>query len=78
MCQLNLFTRKHDLLKISLYLQTAFATETHLAEGQWLKEQMEVLKLRMFRVGTRMRLFPGQRGQCLVPLKAFIENNASK
>jgi hypothetical protein len=32
--QLRLFTFKHKLLKISAYLQTAFATETHLAEGQ--------------------------------------------
>jgi hypothetical protein len=34
-------------------LQTAFAADTHLAEGQWLKEQLNVVKLRMFRVGTR-------------------------
>jgi hypothetical protein len=51
---LRLFTLKYDLLKISVYLQTAFAAETHLAERQWLKEQLNVLKLRMFRVGTRM------------------------
>jgi hypothetical protein len=50
--QLRLFTLKHDLLKISVDLQTAFAAETHLAEGQWLKEQLNVLKLCMFRVRT--------------------------
>jgi hypothetical protein len=36
MDQLRLFTLKHDLLKISVDLQTALAAETHLAEGQWL------------------------------------------
>jgi hypothetical protein len=44
MDQLRLFTIKHDLLKISTDLQTAFAAETHLAEGQWLKEQLNVVK----------------------------------
>jgi hypothetical protein len=48
------FELKHDLLKISVDLQTAFAADTHLAEGQWLKEQLNMVKLRMFRVGTRM------------------------
>jgi hypothetical protein len=36
MDQLRLVTLKHDLLKISVDLQTAFAADTHLAEGQWL------------------------------------------
>jgi hypothetical protein len=54
MDQLRLFTLKYDLLKVSVDLQTAFAGETHLGEGQWLKEQLNVLKLRTFRVGTRM------------------------
>jgi hypothetical protein len=40
MDHLRLFTLKYDLLKISVDLQTAFAAETHLAEGQWLKEQL--------------------------------------
>jgi hypothetical protein len=31
--QLGLFTLKYDLLKISVDLQTAFAADTHLAEG---------------------------------------------
>jgi hypothetical protein len=52
--QLRLFTFKHELLKIYLRLQTAFAAEIHLAEGQWLEEQLNTLKLRMFRVRTRM------------------------
>jgi hypothetical protein len=34
-------------------LQTKLAAETHLAEGQWLEEQQNVEKLRMFREGTR-------------------------
>jgi hypothetical protein len=66
---LMLFTLKYDLLKISIYLQTAFAAETHLAEGQWLKEQLNVLNLRMFRVGTRMPTVSRTDGHCLVPLK---------
>jgi hypothetical protein len=53
--QPRLLTLKHDLLKISVDLQTAFAAETHLAQGQWLKEQLNVVKLRMFQVGTRMQ-----------------------
>jgi hypothetical protein len=30
------FTIKHELLKISVHLRTAFAAEIHLAEEQWL------------------------------------------
>jgi hypothetical protein len=41
----RLLTIKHMCLKISVSLQTAFAVETHLAERQWLKEQMYTLKL---------------------------------
>jgi hypothetical protein len=44
--QLRLFIFKPEIL------QTAFAAETHLAEGQWLKEQLNLVKLRMFRAGT--------------------------
>jgi hypothetical protein len=33
MDQLRLFTFKHELLKICVHLQIAFAAETHLAEG---------------------------------------------
>jgi hypothetical protein len=62
MDQLKLFKLKHGLLKISVDLQTAFAADTHLAEGQWLKEQLNVVKLRMFPVGTRRLQFPGQWG----------------
>jgi hypothetical protein len=51
--QLRLFKLNRDLLKISINLQTALAADTHLAEGQRLKVQMNVVKLRMFRVGTR-------------------------
>jgi hypothetical protein len=75
---LRLFTLKYDLLKISVDLQTASAAETQLAEGQGLKEQMNVLKLRMFRVGTRMPTVSGTGGQYLVPPKTFLKNNASK
>jgi hypothetical protein len=50
MDHLRLFTLKYDLLKVSVDLQIAFAADTHLAEGQWLKEQLNVIKLPMFRV----------------------------
>jgi hypothetical protein len=61
MDHIRLFKLKHDLLKISVDLQTAFAADTHLAEGQWLKEQLNVVKFRMFRVGTRMPPVSRQR-----------------
>jgi hypothetical protein len=51
MNQLRLFTFKYGLQKLSVDLQTTFAAETHLAEGKWLKEQLNMLK-HMFRVGT--------------------------
>jgi hypothetical protein len=54
MDQLRLFKLKHELLKIYVDLQTAFAADTHLAEGQWLKGQPNVVKLRMFPVGIGM------------------------
>jgi hypothetical protein len=78
--QLRLFKLKHDLLKISIDLQTAFAADTHLAEGQWLKEQLNLVKLRtsMFRVGTRRPTVSRTEGQYLVPQKAFIKNSLSK
>jgi hypothetical protein len=63
MNQLRLFKFKDDLLKLSVDLQTAFAAETHLAEGQWLKEQLNAVKLRMFRVGTRMPTVSRTEGQ---------------
>jgi hypothetical protein len=78
MYQLRLFKLKHDLLKISVGLQTAFAPDTHLAEGQWLKEQLNMVKLCMFRVGTRMPTVSRTEGQYLVPLNTFIKVNASK
>jgi hypothetical protein len=78
MDQLRLSKLKHGLLKISTDLQTAFTAHTHLAEGQWLKEQLKEVKLRMFRVGTRMPTVSRTAGQYLVQLKTFIKNSASK
>jgi hypothetical protein len=54
MDQFMLFTLKHDLLKVSVDLQTAFVADKYLSDWQWLKEQLIVVKLRTFRVGTRM------------------------
>jgi hypothetical protein len=50
--KLRLFTLKHELLKTSVCLQTAFATETHPAEVQGLEEHVNMVKLQMFQVGT--------------------------
>jgi hypothetical protein len=73
---LRLFKLKHDILEISIELQTALAVDTHLSEGQSLKEQLNVVKLRMFRVGTRKPTVSRTKGQYLVPQKAFIKNSA--
>lgn len=48
MNELRHFTLKHELLKILVYLQMLFAAETHWAVGQWLKEQLNLVKLHMF------------------------------
>jgi hypothetical protein len=72
MDHLRLFTLIYDLLKISVDLQTAFAAEAHLSEGQWLKEQLNAVKLRMVRVGTRMPNVSRTEGQCLMPLKHLL------
>jgi hypothetical protein len=74
--QLRPFRLKHDLLKISIDSQTALAADTHLAEGQWLAEQLNMVKLHMFRVGTRRLTVSRTEGQYLVPEKAFIKNSA--
>jgi hypothetical protein len=63
MDHLRLFTLKYDLLKISVDSQAEFAAETHLTEGQWLKEQLNLLKSCMFRVGTRMPTVSKTEGQ---------------
>lgn len=56
-------------LKLFACLQTSFAVEMHLSEGQGLEEQVNMAKLRLFLVGT------GRQGRHLVPLKTFIKNN---
>jgi hypothetical protein len=53
------------------------AADTHFAEGQWLTEQLNVVKLRMFRVETRRPTVSRTEGQYLVPQKTFIKNSAS-
>jgi hypothetical protein len=76
--QLRLFIFKREFIKISVDLKTEFGADTHLAEGQWLKAHLNVIKLRMFRVGTRMPTVSRTDGQYLLPLKTFIKNNTSK
>jgi hypothetical protein len=60
--QFRWLTLKHEFLKIYVNLQTAFAAETHLAEGQWLEEQVNVVKLWMFEQQPEGQLFRGEKG----------------
>jgi hypothetical protein len=71
MNQFRLLILKQVFLKKSVSLQTAFAAETRLAEGQWLEEPVDMLKLWMFRVGTRRPTVSRTEGHHLVSLKAF-------
>jgi hypothetical protein len=50
--QLRLLKIRHALFKITVHSETAFAAETHTAEGQWLKEHLNMVKTRMFQEGT--------------------------
>jgi hypothetical protein len=52
--RLKLFKFKHKFVRISIGSQTALAAEAHSAEGQWLQEQLNIEKLRVFRAGTRI------------------------
>jgi hypothetical protein len=78
MNQFKLLTMIQEFLKISVSLQTAFAVETRLTEGEWLEEQLNTVKLPMLRVGTRRPTVSRTEGQNLAPLKAFIKNRASE
>jgi hypothetical protein len=51
-----------------MHLQTALAAEVRLSEGQWLEEQQNIEKLRMFRVGTRIPTISRREGKHLAPL----------
>jgi hypothetical protein len=78
MNEFRLLTLKEELLKIYVSIQTAFSVETRLAEGQCLEDQVNMLKLRMFRGGTQRSTVSRGEGQHLVALKALIKNKASK
>jgi hypothetical protein len=77
MNQFKLLALKQELLKISVSLQTAFAVETHLAEGKRLEEQENVLKSQLFRVGNRRSNISRTEGKHLEPLKTFIKKKKS-
>jgi hypothetical protein len=74
----DLLTIKHELLQISVGLQTTFVAETHVAEGQRLEEHVNMVKLRTLRIEARMPTISRTDGQHLVPLKIFIKKKASK
>jgi hypothetical protein len=59
----------YGLLKVSTNLQAEFEVRTHLALGQWLEEQLNVEKPRLFQVGTRKPTASRTAGQNSVPLK---------
>jgi hypothetical protein len=75
--QIMHFKLKFELLKLSTNLQTELEAETHLPVGQWLEEQLNIEKFRMFRVGTRKPTASRTEGQDLLPLKTFIKKRAS-
>jgi hypothetical protein len=54
------------------------AAETYLAERQWLNEQLNVVKLRMVRVGTQIPTVSRAERQYLVPVNTFIKKNVSQ
>jgi hypothetical protein len=70
--QLRLFKLKKDLLEISVDVQTAFAADTHLAEGATERGKITYVPSR----NTKTDSFQ-DRGTILVPQTAFIENSAS-
>jgi hypothetical protein len=55
---------------MSTNLQTAFAAKAYLAEGQWLEEQMNMVKLlvHVFRAGVRMSTVSMSEGRHLAPI----------
>jgi hypothetical protein len=72
--QPRLFTLKHELLKTSVRLQTAFAAEAHLAEGQGLEEHVNMVKLT--NVPSTTTVSKTER-QHLVPLNTFCPSHNS-
>jgi hypothetical protein len=48
--------------------------ETHPAEGQWLEEQMNMVKLPMYRVGTQMPIISRTEEQHLLRTRSQSNN----
>jgi hypothetical protein len=71
-----LFIFKPEFLKIFLDLQISFGAETRRAEGQWLEEQQKMVKLIIFRVGTRMPTISRREEAIFTTTKTFIKNKA--
>jgi phenylalanyl-tRNA synthetase alpha subunit len=78
--QLKMFILKRKFRKISVDLREHFelAAEPHQAEGRWLDEQLNSVKLRIFRVGTRRPTVSRREGQHLTQLKTFLKDKASE
>jgi hypothetical protein len=54
--------------KISIHLQIAVAAETRPAEGQWVEEQLNMVKLFIFQPGTRRATLSSTEGKHLASL----------
>jgi hypothetical protein len=67
--QLILFTLRQELLKTCLRLQ-----QKHIQ----LKEQVNAVKLRLFRAATRIPTVSTTHGQRLMPVKTVIKGKTSK
>jgi hypothetical protein len=65
-----MFTFKPEFLKKIFRLETEFAAEINLAEGQWLEEQLDMVKLLM------LRSHPGDRGSSPGRYMAFVVDKA--
>jgi hypothetical protein len=59
---------KQEFVELSVSLQTTRAVETHRAEKQCLGEQVNMLRLWLFRVGTRLTNLSRREKRYLPPV----------
>jgi hypothetical protein len=73
--QSRLLIFEREFLKKICTFTTVFAAENYRAVGYLLKEQLNMLKLRLFRVGTRMPTASRAEWPHSLPLKTFYKTN---
>lgn len=61
-----------------LFIYKLYLQQKHLAERQWLKDQLNMVKLCMFHVGMWMPTVSRTERQYLIPLRTVIKNKALK